>query len=254
VLGLSIFLGGLKFKVQTFNTESAGMHAMMLVLSVISLLVPALFVRSVPGMSEAPTNPNVEHLSLAVAGVLMIIYLGSLLFSLRTHEDLFRSVEEGEAEPPHWKQGLAAAVLLVSTIFVAIESEFLVHSIAPVVAEWNVKPLFIGIIVVPIIGNAAEHSAAVLMALKNKMDISVNIATSSSTQIALFVAPVIVFISLWLGHPVTILFEDVELVTVTVSVFIVALISLDGKCHWLEGAQLLAAYIIVALAFFFVPA
>jgi Ca2+:H+ antiporter len=239
--------------VQTFNKESAGMHAAMLAIAVISLLVPALFVRSMPGMSEAANNPRVENLSLAVAGVLILLYLGSLFFSLRTHENFLRGGAQEESEPPHWKQSTAIIVLLLSTLCVAVESEFLVHSIEPVVAQWGVSTLFIGIIVVPIIGNAAEHSAAIFMAIKNKMDISFNIATSSSTQIALFVAPVIVFVSLWQGHPVTMLFDNVELIAVSVAVFIAALISLDGQCHWLEGAQLLATYVIVALAFYFIP-
>ncbi|HZP82334.1 MAG TPA: calcium/proton exchanger [Chthonomonadaceae bacterium] len=254
VLGLSIFVGGLKYKVQSFNQDMAGMHATMLVMAVVSLMVPALFVRNVPGMSEDPfKNPQVESLSLGVAGVLLVLYLGSLLFSLKTHESLFREGEEEEAEKPHWSQGKAALALLAATIGVVIESEFLVHSIDPVVKQWRVSPLFIGVIVVPIIGNAAEHSAAVLMALRNKMDISLNIATSSSTQIALFVAPVLVFVGWLTGHPITVLYINFELIAVTAAVAIAALISLDGKCHWLEGAQLLAAYIILALAFYFIP-
>ncbi|HZO87150.1 MAG TPA: calcium/proton exchanger [Chthonomonadaceae bacterium] len=254
VLGLSILLGGLKYKVQSFNKDLAGMHAAMLAMAVISILVPALFVRSVPGMREDPTNWRIESLSLGVAGVLLLLYVGSIIFSLWTHEDLFRGGEAEEAEPPHWPQGKAVAALLASTLFVALESEYLVASIEPVVHQWKVSPLFIGVIVVPIIGNAAEHSAAVLMALRNKMDISFNIALSSSTQIAMFVAPVVIFAGLLIGHPITVLFINFELIAVAVSVAIAALISLDGRSHWLEGAQLLAAYVIVALAFYFIPA
>ena len=253
VLGLSLLMGGLNYKNQSFNQDMAGMHAAMLVMAVISLLVPALFVRNVPGMSEAPSNTSVLHLSLGVAGVLLALYLGSLIFSLKTHESIFRGGEEEEEEKPNWKQSKAMWVLLVSTVFVALESEFLVHSIKPVVEHLGVSKLFLGIIVVPIIGNAAEHSTAVLMALKNKMDISFNIATASSTQIAMFVAPVIIFAAYFMGHPITILFSNFELVAVSVSVLIAALIALDGKCHWLEGAQLLAVYIIIGMAFYFIP-
>ncbi len=251
VLGLSVFLGGIKYKVQAFNKDMAGMHASMMAMSVIGLLVPAAFVRNMPGLSESSLNPRVLHLSLAVAGVLFALYFGSLLFSLYTHESLFR-VEEEEHEPPEWKQATALWVLLISTIIVAFESELLVKTIEPVVKQWNVSPLFIGIIVLPIVGNAAEHSAAVMMALRNKMDISLNIAVSSSTQIAMFVAPVVIFISFFFGHPITVLFSNLELISVAVAAAIAVLIALDGKSHWLEGAQLLATYIIIAAAFFFV--
>ncbi len=250
VLGLSVLLGGVKYKVQAFNKDMAGMHASMMAMSVIGLLVPALFVRNMPGMSESSMNPRVLHLSLAVAAVLFILYFGSLLFSLYTHESLFR-VEE-DHEPPEWKQSTALWVLLVATIIVAFESEMLVKTIEPVVKQWNVSPLFIGIIVLPIVGNAAEHSAAVMMALRNKMDISLNIAVSSSTQIAMFVAPVVIFISFMFGKPITVLFSNLELISVAVAAGIAVLIALDGKSHWLEGAQLLATYIIIAFAFFFV--
>jgi Ca2+:H+ antiporter len=251
VLGLSILAGGLKYKIQSFNQDLAGMHAAMLAMAVISLLVPALFVRSA-GLSESPHDARVANLSLGVASVLLLLYISSLLFSLHTHESLFRSEETDEAEPAYWTQGKAMLVLLACTVVVAFESEFLVRSIEPVVKQWHVSTLFIGVIVIPIIGNAAEHSTAVLMALRNKMDISFNIAVSSGTQIAMFVAPLVIFVGLLIGHPATILFSNQELIAVTASVTIGALIALDGKCHWLEGAQLLAAYVIVALAFYFV--
>ena len=252
VLGLAILCGGLKYKTQTFNKDMAGMYAAMLTMAVISLLVPALFVRST-GLVETSHNHRIEGLSLGVAGVLLIIYIGSLIFSLKTHESLFRGGEEDESEPAHWSQKKAFAVLLASTVFVAIESEFLVHSIEPVVNQWHISTLFIGIIVIPIIGNAAEHSAAVMLALRNKMDISFNIAVSSSTQVAMFVAPLAVFASLAFHHPMTMLYSNFELISVAAAVGIVALIALDGKCHWLEGAQLLAVYVILALAFYFIP-
>lgn len=252
VLGLSVFLGGLKYKVQAFNKEMAEMYAAMMAMAVISLLVPALFVRNFPGMSETAANPRVESLSLGVASVLIVLYVGSLIFSLCTHENLFRCPDE-TPEEPHWSQKRAVLVLLASTLCIAFESEFLVSSIEPVVKQWHVSTLFIGVVVVPIIGNAAEHSAAVMMALRNKMDISLNIAFSSSAQIAMFVAPVSIFASLWLGHPITVLFSNLELIAVSASVVIAALIAMDGRSNWLEGAQLLAAYIILAMAFYFVP-
>lgn len=254
VLGLSVLVGGIKYKVQVFSKDLAGMHAAMLAMAVISLLVPALFVRSVPAMGESAFNPRIQDLSIGVSCVLLLLYIGSLFFSLRTHESLFRGGEaEEEAQKPEWKQSTALWVLLLSALFVAFESDILVGSIEPVVKQWHLSPLFIGVIVLPIIGNAAEHSTAVMMALRNKIDISFNIAVSSSTQIAMFVAPVTVFASLMMGHPMTVLFLNVELIAVSVAVVIVALVSLDGQSNWLEGAQLLAAYAILAMAFYFVP-
>ena len=250
VLGLSVLLGGLKNKMQTFNKDVAQSHATMLGVAVISLLVPAMFVRETM-MSESAQNLRVEYVSLGVAGVLIVLYIGSLLFSLWTHESLFRG-DGGHEEKPEWKQGKAILVLLTATVFVAIESELLVSGIEPVVHQLHIPKLFLGVILLPIIGNAAEHSSAVMMAMKNKMDISLNIAISSSTQIAMFVAPLVIFISPMLGHPVTVLFSNFELVGVSAAAVIAVLISMDGKSHWLEGAQLLATYIIVALAFYFI--
>ncbi len=251
VMGLATFLGGIKYKIQQFNADAAQSHATMMAMAVISLLVPALFVRMAPGLRETATNPNIEALSIGVATVLIVLYIGSLVFSLRTHESLFRSDEEC-AEKPEWKQRTALLTLLGATVLIACESEFLVGSIGATVQQWGLSKLFVGIIIVPIVGNAAEHSTAVLMAMRNKMDISMNIAVSSSTQVAMFVAPVLIFISLLVHHPMTILFSNYELIALTAAVGIAVLISMDGKSHWLEGAQLLAAYIIVALAFYYV--
>ncbi|MCW3100969.1 MAG: calcium/proton exchanger Cax [Chthonomonadaceae bacterium] len=251
VLGLSVLVGGVKHKMQIFNKDVAQSHATMLALAVIGLLVPALFVRE-SGITETASNPHITALSMGVAGVLMVLYVGSLVFSLRTHENLFRGGEEEGHDPPEWSRVKAMTVLLVCTIFVAIESELLVHSIEPVIAQWHIGKIFLGVILLPIIGNAAEHSTAVMMAAKNKMDISFNIAISSSTQIAMFVIPLIIFVSPLMGHPVTILFSNYELIAISSATAIGVLISMDGKSHWLEGAQLLAVYVIVGLAFYFI--
>ena len=252
VLGLAILLGGIKYKIQKFNMDVAQSHATMLALAVVALLVPALFVRSIPGISELPNNIQIVRLSIGVAIVEILIYVGSLLFALYTHEQLFQNGGLEETAPVRWSERKSALILLLASIAIAGESELLVGGIEPVVAQWHLSKIFVGIIVVPIIGNAAEHSTAVIMALRDKMDISLNIAVSSSTQIAMFVAPVLIFISLLLGHPITILFSNFELIAVSAAVGIAVLISLDGKSHWLEGAQLLAVYVIIALAFLFV--
>jgi Ca2+:H+ antiporter len=252
VLGLSALLGGLKFKEQTFSRDAAGTYSSMMTIAVISLLVPAIFVRSVPHLHEA--DVRVQNLSLCVAGVLIALYVGGLVFSLCTHQSSFVPHETVENEPPTMSQSRAIWILLASTVAIAVESELLVHSIEPVVQALHMSKLFLGIILIPIIGNAAEHSTAVVTAMKNKMDISVNIAVSSATQIAMFVAPAIIFISALTTSHVTILFSNVELITVVVAVVITGQVTRDGKTNWLEGAQLLAAYVIIALAFFFIPA
>jgi len=262
VLGASILAGGIKYKVQTFNQQQAHSHSINLLLATIALVVPAIFVK-VYVQPTAPSglnphtfalNPHIESLSLWVSGLLLAVYLASLWFSLRTHEALFRDCEdEAENEPPQWSKRIALAVLAAATIMVALESELLVGSVEGAADRLGVNQIFIGIIVVAIIGNAAEHSTAVWMAMKNKMDITMNIAIGSSTQIAMFVAPVLVFASLVLGHPMAYIFNVPELITIFLSVTIIAFIAQDGKCHWLEGAQLLAAYAIIALAFFFLP-
>ena len=253
VLGVSIFAGGLKYKIQTFNQDQAESHSINLLLASLSLAVPAIFVDAF-GQLRSPANPPVENLSLWVSGILLTVYLASLWFSLRTHEALFRDCEEeADEDPPLWNKRNALAVLAAATILVAVESDLLVGSVQGAASKLGINQLFTGIIIVAIVGNAAEHATAVSMALKNKMDITMNIAIGSSTQIAMFVAPALVFLSLLFHHPMTFIFSVPELTAIAVSVVITAFIAGDGKCHWLEGAQLLAAYAIIALAFFFLP-
>ncbi len=253
VLGASILAGGIKHKIQTFNQDQAESHAINLLVATLSLAVPALFAIHY-NQPNSPKNPDVENLSLWVSGILLVTYIASLFFSLKTHEALFRDCEdEAEEDPAHWNKRTAFLVLGIATVLVAFESEFLVGSVNGAAEKLGWNPIFIGIIIVAIIGNAAEHSTAVWMAMKNKMDITMNIAIGSSTQIAMFVAPALVFISLLTGHPLTYIFTVPEMTAIAFSVIITAFIAGDGKCHWLEGAQLLAAYAIIALAFFFLP-
>lgn len=243
VLGLSMFLGGLKFKTQKFNRDAASMHSSMLLLAVTGLVIPAFFLSS---HSSAAAEP----LSLGVAVVLMLVYLFSLVFSLHTHKDVFRPNQEHE-DTPTMSRFKAFLILFVATVFVAIESELLVEGIEPVVNTLGISELFIGVIVIPIIGNAAEHSTAIMMALKNKMEISLEIAIGSSTQIALFVAPLLVFIGFFMGNYLDLIFSMYELVVIILGVVVSMMVSLDGRSNWLEGLQLIAAYIIMALAFLF---
>lgn len=257
VLGLSVLLGGLRHKRQTFNIDVAGTQAVMLMLAVVTMVVPSLFVHALPHAGyDASALHREQGFSLWVAGLLIALYLANLVFSLVTHREMFAEGNEPApeaAEPPQWSKRTAYFVLAAATIAIAVESEILVGSIEPTVQALGVSKLFVGVIVVPIIGNAAEHATAVTMALKNKIDVTVNICISSSTQIALFVAPVIIFLSLPLGHPMLFVFNTFEVIAVGFSGYIAALIARDGDTHWFEGAQLLVLYAILAGAFYFIP-
>jgi Ca2+:H+ antiporter len=245
VLGVSFLLGGLKHEEQEFNARSASVHATSLALAVAGLLMPALF-----ALGEHRSLIEREVVSGTVAAVLIGLYIAALAFTLITHEHLFRTPKA--SEEPTWSRGKAIGVLLVATAFVALMSEFLVGSLDPAIESLGLSEGFVGLIVIPIIGNAAEHSSAVLFALRNKVDVTLEIAIGSSTQIALFVAPALVFISLLVGHPMTFVFTTFEVAAVAVSTFLVFMISADGRSNWLEGAQLVGAYGIVAISFYFV--
>ncbi len=245
VLGLSFLVGGLKHQEQSFNQRSASVHATSMALAVTGLLMPALF-----ALGGRETFFQREVVSGTVAAVLILMYGAALLFTLKTHEHLFRTPAEGEQ--PSWSRGRATTMLLVATAFVAMESEFLVGSLEPALHTLGLSELFVGLIVIPIIGNAAEHSSAVLFAVRNKVDITLEIAIGSSTQIALFVAPALVFISLLVGHPMDFVFSTFEVAAVGLATLLMALIALDGRSNWLEGVQLTGAYVIMAISFFFV--
>ncbi len=255
VLGASILAGGIKHKIQTFNQDHAESLSINLLLASLSLSVPAIFTAAYHHTPSARDPDNVR-LSVCVAIVLLLLYLASLVFALRTHQDLFRGCDEDveEApEPPVWSKTTALLTLAVVTVFVGLESDILVRSVEGAARALGVNQVFIGVIVVAIIGNAAEHATAVRMALLNKMDVTLSIALGSSIQIAMFVAPVLVLGGLLMRHPLTYLFSIPELTAIAFSVLIAAFIAGDGKSHWLEGAQLLAAYLLIALAFFFLP-
>jgi Ca2+:H+ antiporter len=254
VFGLSALTGGIRYSVQRFNQTAASLGTTMLTLSVVGLLVPALFHEVAQG------HPTTEQgLSLEIAVILMMTYALSLVFTLRTHKHLYaggHGVESQHAIGTHgWSKTLSVTVLLVATAFVAVMSEFLVGAVEATAKSFGMTEVFVGVILVAIIGNAAEHSTAVLMALKNKMDIAVNIAVGSSIQIALFVAPLLVFLSYFIGpQPMDLLFTSFEVLAIALSVGIIALISQDGESNWMEGVQLLAVYAILGIAFYYLPA
>jgi Ca2+:H+ antiporter len=247
VLGASILAGGLRFREQEFSVRSAGVHSSSLLLAVAALLMPAIFVNTTP---STPSQRLV--VSAVVAVVLIVLYGAALLFTLVTHVHLFRA--PASDEQADWSFRRAILVLLLAAIVVGVESEFLVGSLEPTVHALGLSKVFVGLVIVAIIGNAAEHASAVFFAIRNKMDVAVEISFGSSTQIALFVAPLLVFVSLAIGRPMDFVFSGLEVVAVALATIIVAAIVVDGRSNWLEGAQLLGAYVIIATTFFFVGA
>jgi Ca2+:H+ antiporter len=251
VLGLSILLGGLKNGLQKFNRSHAGIDATMMILAVIVISVPSIF-----SVAIEPDKLRVEELSLTTAGVILGIYALSIiyLFKSRTAEEMQVAPEiQPTHSGPHWSSRMAIGVLFLSVIGIAVMSEFLVGTVETATSELGLSEFFIGIIIIPIIGNIAEHMVAVQVAIKDKMDLSLSVALGSSLQIALFVAPVLVFISLMMGNPLTLEFNNFDLIALTAATIIAAFVALDGESNWLEGAMLLAVYAILALAFFFLP-
>lgn len=247
VLGLSLVVGGLRRERQVFNRTAASASAGAMALAIIGLVLPAAFSLT----AGAADRPDEGPLSLLVAALLIALYVLSLVFSLGTHAHLYVGDIESD-DGPTWTVPRALVVLALSTVGLAIMSELLVGSLEGAVHQLGWSELFIGVIFVPIIGNAAEHATAVVAATKDKMDLSLGIALGSSTQVALLVAPLLVFASIPLGHPMNLIFPAIELVALAAGVAIAALITLDGESNWFEGAQLLTAYGVIAAVMFLV--
>jgi Ca2+:H+ antiporter len=260
VLGLAVLAGGVRYREQRFNRTNAGVGATLLALAAAALIIPTLFFslyHTHPTEAQARTLAN---LSEEIAVVLVVVYGLSLLFTLRTHRHLLGGEEERSPAQPtehaqHWGVGQSLGVLLASTVGVAILSEWLVGAVEAAAHTLGMNDIFVGVIVVAVVGNAAEHSTAVLVAWRNRMDLSIQIAVGSSIQVALFVAPVLVFASLLMGHaiPLDLHFTTLEVAAVVLSVAVIALVCHDGESNWLEGAMLLALYLILALAFYHLP-
>ena len=254
VLGAAMVAGGVKYQHQTFSRTVARVSSTSLSLAAIGLIIPTVFHLAADQQPGGWSPQAEQQLSAAVAAILLATYVLSLVFSLITHRDLFGGSEAAhEHQGPLWSVGKATIVLAVATTLVAVMSEFLVGSIEAARAGLGLTEVFVGVIVVAIIGNAAEHSTAITVAMKNQMDLSLGIAVGSSLQIALFVTPVLIFSSYLFGHPMNLEFTLPEVAAVALSVWIVAGISGDGECNWLEGVQLLSVYLIIAVLFFFLP-
>ncbi|MEH7545946.1 Ca2+:H+ antiporter [Neobacillus bataviensis] len=247
VAGLSFFVGGLKFKRQEFNVYDARHNSGLLMFAVmIAFVIPEVFSIN---MNESSTLT----LSIGTSVILILLYLSALFFKLVTHRGVYQSAapkDAHEEEIPEWSKGKAIAVLLIATIAVAYISEHLVHTFEYVGERFGWSDLFIGVIIVAIVGNAAEHASAVLMAYKNKMDISVEIAIGSTLQVAMFVLPVLVLISLLFETSMPLIFSWQELIAMVSSVLLMVVISNDGESNWFEGLTLLAAYVIMGIGFF----
>ncbi len=251
VMGFSLLMGGLKHGIQKFDARTAGLNATLLILAVVALAVPSLF--------DAAINANKAAefgLSEGVALVMIILYGLSIFYSFSHQNDEPTGAISREAVPHEakWSVRTAAIVLVVTTVGIVFLSEALVGAVEHVTATLGLSEFFIGIIVIPLVGNIAEHLVAVQVALKNKMELSLAVSVGSSLQVALFVAPVLVFITLVMtGQPLLLVFSSFELIAIFATVLVAAFVSLDGESNWLEGAMLLAVYIILAIAFFYLP-
>jgi Ca2+:H+ antiporter len=252
IMGLSLLVGGLRYGQQQFDRVRAGVNSTMLILAIIALGVPSLFSHAI----EIVSHDSVEYLSIGVAIAMMGVYVLGLVYSFASAG----SSDSSAHSPVHshsgdaWSVRKATAVLIGATVGIAWLSEVMVGAVEPVLEHLGWTEFFLGIVIIPIIGNVAEHATAVQVAVRNRMEMSLEISVGSSLQVALFVAPMLVFISLLLGNPLTLVFDQFELVALAAAALIAALVALDGESNWMEGAQLLVVYIILAMAFFFLPA
>ena len=263
VLGLSLFAGGWGRAKQTFNATGIRATNTLLTLTAIALIMPAAFALTLdrPTTTAAYESQKslLENLSLGVAAILIVSYAAQLFFSLRTHSELYAG-EEGDVaesgeEGARWSTRDSLLVLVGATVLVGFMAEFLVGSVEAITKQFGWTEVFVGVILIAIVGNAAEHLTAVMVAMKNKMDLAIGIAVGSTTQVAAFVAPVLVFVGFFLGgnSQLNLVFSLFELIAIVVAIAIVNLVVNDGESNWLEGVLLLCAYLIIAVAFYLHP-
>ena len=245
VLGLSFFAGGWRHKRMRFNPRTASVHSSSLMLAVAGLVVPAMLV-----FGTTVDSHDREVVSVFVAVVLMLLYLAALAFTNITHAHLFHAPQREDTAS--WSSWVALLALAAAAVMVGVESDLLVGSLHTAIETLRIPTVFVGLILIPVVGNAAEHASAVFFAVKNRLDVTVEIAIGSSTQVAMFVAPLLVFISLLIGHPIDFVFTGFEIGIVALATLLVTVTSLDGESNWLEGAQLMGAYLVIAVTAFFV--
>ncbi len=253
VMGVSMVVGGTRHGIQTFDRRQSGNHAILLILAVLAMLIPSVFGQMLLQNTAATYSFEVEELSLGVAIVMIVLYVLGIVYSLKTERSPLSYKPTPEHEHQGWSIQKSLIILALATLGVVVLSELLVGAVESVVETLGLSEFFLGIILIPIVGNVAEHLVAVQVAARNRMELSVEIAISSSLQIALFVAPLLVFISLAMGHPLTLIFNQFELLALGSAVVIAALVSSDGELNWLEGAALLAVYLILSISFFVFP-
>lgn len=255
VMGLSLLLGGLKNGTQKFDRRNAATNATLLILAVLALLIPSLFDPALRGIEDAVRAEQTElFLSEGIALVLIVLYGLSVFYSFTGGKQTDAAhVADEEVHTPKWSVQRCLIMLAAATLGIVFMSEFLVGAVESVTATLGLTEFFIGIIVIPLVGNIAEHLVAVEVAYKNKMELSMAVSIGSSLQIALFVAPVLVFIALLFNQHLLLVFTPYELITLVAACFVAAFIAQDGESNWLEGAMLIALYIIIALAFFLLP-
>lgn len=257
VLGAAFLAGGLRHKIQTFATVGVRLQVGMMALAALAILVPSIFVAT--GVGEL-ANRSVAF-SVVVSVLLLAVYVLSLVFTLGTHAHLFRGpkpADDGGGEGEHgksWTMSLAVGVMAVVTLLIVWMSEILVATVEHASAALGLSNLFVGVVVVAVVGNAAEHSTAVLFAMRNRMEVALSIAIGSSTQIALFVAPLLVLLSLAMApEPMSLAFPGVEVFLVLASTFVASILIVDGKSTWFTGVQLIAMYLVMAITVFAIPA
>jgi len=249
VLGTSVWVGGIGRQKQTFDRRQVSASVTMLFIAVIALVMPAVYALSVHGHVSTRTQA-LDRFSLWTSGVLIVLYACGLLFQIRNREVPLPSEEANGPDEPSW---IPIVSLIVATVLIAVLSDLLVNQISAAQHALGLSSMFVGVVVVATVGNAAEHSTAILMAYKNKMDLSLSICIGSSVQIALFVAPVLVFASFLLGNPMQLVFSPLEIAGIALAVLILEMIVNDGETVWFEGAELIAAYLILGIAFYLVP-
>lgn len=251
VLGLALLWGGIKFKIQSFNQSALSMNGSLLLLAILALIIPA----AAHHTGSNVTDENILELSRYASLALLVMYGLSLFFQFKTHSDLFHSNEEESSDHEEPKMSIKDAwtLLILATILVGYMAELLVHSVDKAASEWGMPTLFIGVILLPFFGNAAEHFTAVIVAGKDKMDLSLAIAIGSSVQIAVFVAPLMVLFAWVMGVGLSLEFGLLETAATFMGVLVANFILNDGKTNWLEGAMLLACYVILALSFLLIP-
>jgi len=249
VLGLSLLVGGLKNGLQTFDRRTAGLNATLVILALVALAVPSLFDVAIQENLAAELG-----LSEGVALIMILLYGLMMVYNFTGGAGTAREPAVEETIQPHWSVQRSLVVLTAATLGIVFMSEVLVGAVEAVTVALGLTEFFLGIIIIPLVGNVAEHLVAVIVAYKNKMELSLAVSLGSSLQIALFVAPVLVFVSLLFGQPLLLVFNNFELIALVAASMIAAFVALDGESNWLEGAMLLAVYLILAVAFYFLPA